>query len=153
MQQRVVKILCLIFAVSFFFLQVYGKCNECQQNDIACIDETQFHICAGGQIDNKYTFKCPENTICTDYRAKCMPADSGITPSCTPDAGCGICSPPSMFTCLSRTQFAQCNGAEITTNVGVCPDGFTCDTATSAICVNDCNNLTNLSCDRDPITL
>ncbi|XP_037940347.1 uncharacterized protein LOC119673183 [Teleopsis dalmanni] len=153
MQQRVVKILCLIFAVSFYFLQVNGNCNECQENNIACIDETHFHICAGGQIDKRFTFICPDNGICTGYGLKCMPANSGITPSCTPDSGCAICSPTNMFTCISRTQFAQCSGSEITANVGVCPDGFTCDTTSSAICINDCNKPASLSCDRDPITL
>lgn len=129
---------------------IEAKCNSCtEENGIACFNETSFYMCFNGIADTSLPLTCSEGKICTRSSLKCVKPGMGMDPDCNFNKGCGICDNTKMFTCTSRTTFAQCNGYERTNITGVCPPGWTCDSSNTEVCVNDCNLPAQLECERE----
>ena len=124
-----------------------AKCNTCNPNGIACINETAFNLCFNEKADTTNEFNCPEGNVCSQTQFKCVKKGDGPA-ACDPNQGCAVCDGIKMFACTSRTTFAQCNGDVITRNSGKCPEGFVCDSNSKEICVNECNMPAQIECDR-----
>lgn len=128
---------------------VQGKCNYCGDNDIACVNRTSFKLCFDGEKSEEI-YTCPEGMACVGLNTKCAKDDGNVPPECDQDtSGCDICNDSKLFTCTSRTTFAQCDGTTITTTTGKCPEGFVCDTRSNMACVNECNAPEQIECDRE----
>ncbi|KAH8280811.1 hypothetical protein KR044_006583, partial [Drosophila immigrans] len=117
---------------------VNGKCNECQTtNDVACVNQTSFHLCFGGiRPDTNQTFTCPDGLVCTEMPNICFQR-SDKPASCGDTSSCGLCNHNNVFACTSRNTFAFCYGAPTpSTENGTCPDGRFCDASSANICVS-----------------
>lgn len=137
-----------VFALMLVPSLIEAKCNTCSTYGVACINETAFNLCFNEKPDTANEFSCPEGTVCSQTQFKCIPKGDGPA-ACNPNQGCAECDGIKMFACTSRTTFAQCNGQEITTNSGKCPEGFICDSNSMEICVDECNTPEQIECDRD----
>ncbi|XP_034473927.1 uncharacterized protein LOC117781286 [Drosophila innubila] len=133
-----IYMLTVFAALSWQLCLVSSKCNECQSsNDVACINQTSFHMCYGGIKPNTaQTFTCPEGLVCTEQPNICFQRTE--TPSsCGDTSSCGLCNKNNKFACTSFNTFAFCYGAPTpSTENGTCPTGRFCDASNANICVS-----------------
>ncbi|XP_067642774.1 uncharacterized protein [Eurosta solidaginis] len=122
-------------AAAFLFTRVSAKCNTCSLNGIACLTEQSFHICHRTRSDASQIFNCPEGHVCVaDAPEKCVP--NAVADCAVEHNICGACDGSKLFTCLTPTTFAQCNGTSLLRHIsGSCPNVLTCDSSRPEICV------------------
>ncbi|XP_067647235.1 uncharacterized protein [Eurosta solidaginis] len=143
------------FAVfTIIYEQINGQgCNVCQSNGAACISETSFYLCYGGDVPvTNQVFQCTDGLICSDQPNICFQSN-GARASCGDTSSCGLCNKYQVFACTSRNTFAFCFGATRPSEVtGTCPNGRVCDASTQNICVSQVQN-TSMICNLDqPLT-
>uniref|UniRef100_A0A1I8NW72 Uncharacterized protein n=1 Tax=Stomoxys calcitrans TaxID=35570 RepID=A0A1I8NW72_STOCA len=138
----VFKFLTFLLAVfltnGILYKPVLAVCNECQDNHVACVNETSYYMCFGEGIPNtKQLFTCPDGMVCTYLPTICFQR-STLPASCGDTSSCGVCNANQVFACTSRTTFAFCFGATIPSDVvGNCPKGTICDASSPNFCVDE----------------
>ncbi|XP_061395607.1 uncharacterized protein LOC133331222 [Musca vetustissima] len=153
----VIRTALLFFALVLLYLNnclVAAVCNECQENNVACVNETSYHFCFGANIPNtEQLFTCPDGLVCTHLPNICFQRNT-LPASCGDTSSCGICNSNQVFACTSRTTFAFCFGATIPSDVvGSCPTGMICDASSSDFCVRELKP-TSIVCDlTEPIDI
>ncbi|XP_075160479.1 uncharacterized protein LOC142233439 [Haematobia irritans] len=126
-------------------------CNECQENHVACVNQTSYYMCFGESIPNtSQLFTCPEGLVCTNLPTICFQRNT-LPASCGDTSSCDICNSNQVFACTSRTTFSFCYGATTPSDVtGNCPLNTTCDASSPNFCVYELK-ATSIVCDRvDP---
>ncbi|XP_037940762.1 uncharacterized protein LOC119680028 [Teleopsis dalmanni] len=151
MQQSKVFLLCFTIAAVFLLQHASAKCNVCESNSVACINETSFRLCHDQTIDNRYIFHCPDANVCTDLRVICVAEGPSVKPHCDLTSGCSVCNNQKLFTCVSRTQYALCNGDVVTDDVATCPTGWVCSSSTPEICVPESSVQGEVECQRNAV--
>ncbi|KAH8379544.1 hypothetical protein KR009_005517, partial [Drosophila setifemur] len=139
---------CIFLTISI--LTVYGadKCNECQENNIKCVNETHFSLCFKN-VQPGPVISCPTDQVCTSLDHFCMP--KGVFPPTCSEVVCPQCDGSNIFVCTSRTTFNLCDGTEITSQIGKCKDGTVCSISSGKFCVDSCEaeRSGDLECDRE----
>jgi len=119
---------------------VWSACNRCNENNIACVNETHFQYC----IDSKPfveggTLPCEEGKVCTALGIFCASADLGFKPDCpASDIDCRPCNEDQLFQCTSKTTFRMCRGNEFTGETIPCPKDTVCSMDSGKFCVKEC---------------
>ncbi|KAL7739496.1 hypothetical protein ACLKA6_003941 [Drosophila palustris] len=135
---RWIYVFTALAALSWQLCLVSGKCNECQAtNDVACINQTSYHLCFGQSTPNTaQTFTCPEGLVCTEQPNICFQRTE-IPSSCGDTSSCGLCNENKVFACTSLHTFSFCYGGPTPSAVnGTCPSGRFCDASSANICVS-----------------
>ncbi|XP_065361534.1 uncharacterized protein LOC135955152 [Calliphora vicina] len=131
----------ILGVLMFCFLtynSVNAACNVCQENNVACVNLTSYHMCFGGTKPNtEQLFSCPEGLVCTNLPNICFQR-STLPASCGDTSSCGKCNSNQVFACTTRTTFAFCFGSTIPSEVvGSCPGGKICDASSADFCVDE----------------
>ncbi|CAD7002599.1 unnamed protein product [Ceratitis capitata] len=127
--------MCALLAAALLYTPASAKCNTCGVNGIACVSENSFNICYKGNPDASAVYTCPEDHVCVSDSGKCVPKSNAVADCAAAKNTCGVCSGNKLFTCLSPTTFAQCNGETLLRSIGgYCPSGLTCDSSRPEIC-------------------
>jgi len=142
----------LILAFSSMLATGWSLCKRCNTHNIACYNETHFHIC----IEEKPFLEggilpCGEGKICTDTGVTCADASLGFPPGCpSSEKNCRACDDSELFQCTSRNTFRMCSGNEFTGKTHTCPEDTVCSISSGKFCVKDCE-LTDgkYECDKD----
>lgn len=128
---------------------VLGICDNCQENGVACLNETHYRLCSDNVAPNQ-VLECPVDKVCTDMAAFCMDKNF-VTPSCpdeTPNGACESCNGNNLFVCTSRSTFQMCDGTTLTDQVTRCKDGKICSISSGKYCVDSCEIRGSVECDR-----
>ncbi|KAH8360342.1 hypothetical protein KR200_002298, partial [Drosophila serrata] len=141
---------CSLVAISCLFGVVLTAvtCNNCQDNNVKCVNETHFSFCSSG-VSPDLVIGCPDGQVCTALGQICMPV--GAPPACT-EVNCPTCDGSSPFVCTSRTTFQTCNGYELGDQIIKCKDNTFCSIKSGKYCVDRCEALKlqpTFECDRE----
>ncbi|KAI8121367.1 hypothetical protein CVS40_7539 [Lucilia cuprina] len=146
----VYNILIFLLVVCFLTHQsVNAACNVCQENNVACVNLTSYHMCFGASKPNTaQLFTCPDGLVCTNLPNICFQR-STLPASCGDTSSCGKCNSNQVFACTTRTTFAFCFGSTVPSEVvGSCPQGKICDASSAEICVDELTP-TSIVCDLE----
>ncbi|XP_017071888.2 uncharacterized protein LOC108108358 [Drosophila eugracilis] len=147
---QILKSLFLFVAISSMAVAVFGICNSCQTNNVACLNGTHYRFCSDSVAADQVV-QCPDGKVCTDLAVICI--DEGVTDaSCSAtaaDGSCPTCDGTNTFVCTSRTTFQMCNGNELTSQVTKCKDNKICSIQSGKYCVDLCEAGDSIECDRE----
>ncbi|KAI8040562.1 uncharacterized protein LOC128258767 [Drosophila gunungcola] len=149
-QSQILRNLCFFVAFSSMAVVVLGLCNNCQENGVACLNETHYRFCSPNVAPNQIA-RCSDGQVCTSLGIICI-EKGAYDPACSDsaaDGSCPTCDGSSMFVCTSRTTFQMCDGSTLTSQVTKCKDNKICSIKSGKYCVDLCEAGVSVECDRE----